>query len=213
MKQLPEAPAQGPRREDGDSGTPETGKRRLSPLKLAIVVSVVAVSLLLVLTALRPVEVHIYNTSIRSNLNKVQWFSTKQTTTLDRPGPITLNVTGQVDGYVLSEVGLITRRANESKPKKQPYCCEVAEKNFYGFVQLGTPKLPVVDDEEYWFQVITNDDMGKPVVLAQGSIDINETVISKASNAWILAGLGILATLLQIVEQLQGFVRQKDENT
>jgi hypothetical protein len=97
-----------------------------------------------------------------------------------------------VDSSSISKIRLSIRPSAESEWYEQEYV--VAQGLAMGVAQLGSEKFPVKQREQYTFRLTSTDGS----MLSDGQIQAEVDHIAGSEN-WIIGGIGILASVLQII--------------
>jgi hypothetical protein len=112
--------------------------------------------------------------------------------------PLFFDIAGEVFRPTLLEVSLSMRDPKHPEFKKQGDF-KVSRGSFLGTVQLGSAETPIISDQDYPYIIESGDDKSR---LSEGSIQVQvKAVISGTSQWWmrIIAGIGLLASVLQII--------------
>ena len=125
--------------------------------------------------------------------------------------PIFLDIAGDVSKPTLSEVSLSVRDPKHAEFKKQG-AFKVSRGSFLGTVQLGSAETRITSDENYTYIIESGDDKSR---LSEGNIQVQvKAVISGTSQWWmtIIAGMGLLASVLQIISFLRSEGQLRNRN-
>jgi hypothetical protein len=162
----------------------------------------------LVIAYIRPKDAVVYTVLIQSDvLNATRLFSTRDTSTADKPGPVSLPISGQTDHDTTTSVAMTSHRRGENAAVSHLTCCQVTSGTFFGFITIGSTRRPVKRAEDIDYQLLGKDATGKQTILAQGRMSIQVGKLGEGlSGSWVIVAVGLLATSLQIADTVRQFL-------
>ncbi len=164
----------------------------ISYRNLAVVATVILVTLPLLYFSLRPV--YMVDISIQPTiLRGVMLFSRNIHTKPNNNGVVFFDVDGYVENPSISRVMFSLKPASDRIWYAQGEY-EVSKGIFLGTAQLGSEEWPVRHDEQQSFRLISSDS----TLLSQGNLFTRVQPVAGADQ-WLIAAIGLLASVLQIL--------------
>lgn len=117
-------------------------------------------------------------------------------------GLVQVAVSGSISDLSVPRLILITGPPDSADlSQRQASCCVISDMSFVGLAQLGTAESPITGTSVIPFQLVSS---GSNAIEVAGSIDVRiESLPGGSPLAYkIIDGLGILATMITIVQWL-----------